>query len=390
MATTALLPRTAPFLDDQIASLDRVLSVATPVQRAWLAGFLAGIDAAAQPAPAQAQPRAAEPITIVFASESGNAERIAQDAAKLARKSGFRPKVIDFADLELAALKDAGALIVVAATWGEGEPPSRAARAYAELISPEAPRLEGVKFGVLALGDTAYAEFCAVGKALDARLAELGATRVVDRIDCDLDFDSPASAWVKRAIETLVPAAASDNVVAVDFGGRGSAEVSREHVLAEVLEHVNLNSSRSDKETFHLALGFEQGAPGYEPGDALELFAENDPALVDAVLSATGLAGDDSLREALTKERDITTLSVPVIQKFADATSHAGVRALLDGDVRAWKNDRQLIDLLETFPASLDRDQLLALTRPLPTRAYSIASSRAEAGDEAHLLIAAV
>jgi sulfite reductase (NADPH) flavoprotein alpha-component len=393
MATTALLPRTAPFLDDQIASLDRVLSVATPVQRAWLAGFLAGLDAAAQPTPAQAQPRAAEPLTIVFASESGNAERIAQDAATLARKSGFRPKLIDFADLELAALKDAGALIVVAATWGEGEPPSRAARAYAELMSAAAPRLEGVKFGVLALGDTAYAEFCAVGKTLDARLAELGASRVVDRVDCDLDFQSPASAWVKRAIETLAPAAPaapSDNVVSVDFGGRGANDVSREPVLAEVIEHVNLNSSRSDKQTIHLALGFEGGAPAYEPGDALELFTENDPALVDAVLAATGLAGDDGLRHALSKERDITTLSVPAIEKFAGATNHAGMRALLDGDVRAWAQGRQLIDLLATFPASLEREQLLALTRPLPPRAYSIASSRAEVGDEAHLLIAAV
>ena len=107
MATTALLPRTAPFGDDEIASLDRVLSVATPLQRAWLSGFLAGVDAAAQPAPAQPQARPAEPITIVFASESGNAERVAEDAAKLARKSGFRPKLVDFADLAAADLTEA-------------------------------------------------------------------------------------------------------------------------------------------------------------------------------------------------------------------------------------------------------------------------------------------
>ena len=157
MATIALLPRTAPFGPDDIATLDRVLSAASPAQRAWLAGFLAGVDAALQPAPAQPQARAAEPITILFASESGNAERIAQDAAKLARKRGFRPKIFDFADLDLSDLKDAGRLIVVASTWREGEPPSRAARAYAELMSPAAPPLDGLTFGVLALGDTAYA-----------------------------------------------------------------------------------------------------------------------------------------------------------------------------------------------------------------------------------------
>src|SRR5215218_10081289 len=136
MPSTALLPRTAPFGADDIASLDRVLSTASPVQRAWLAGFLAGVDAAAQPAPTQPQARPAEPITILFASESGNAERVAQDAAKLARKSGFRPKIVDFADLEIGTLKDAGRLIVIASTWGEGEPPSRAIRAYAELMGP--------------------------------------------------------------------------------------------------------------------------------------------------------------------------------------------------------------------------------------------------------------
>jgi sulfite reductase (NADPH) flavoprotein alpha-component len=392
MATTALLPRTAPFHDDEIASLDRVLSAATPVQRAWLAGFLAGLDAAlAQPAVAPAQPpRAAEPITILFASESGNAERVAQDAAKLARKNGFRPTVIDLAELDLAALKNAGSMIVVAATWGEGEPPSRATRAYTELMGPSAPSLDGVRFGVLALGDTAYAEFCAVGKAIDARLAELGATRAIERVDCDLDFATSASAWVKGAIETLAPKAPAGNVVAVDFGGRAAAEVGREPVLAGVIEHINLNSSRSDKETIHLALAFESGAPQYEPGDSLELFPENNSALVDALLSATGLAGDDGLRRTLTSERDITTLSLPSIKKYAAATDHAGVRVLLDGDVKAWKEDRQLIDLLEAYPASLSRDQLLALTRPLPPRAYSIASSRAEVGDEAHLLIAAV
>lgn len=395
MASTALLPRTAPFGDDEIASLDKVLSGATPLQRAWLAGFLAGVDASAHPAAvAPPQARAAEPLTILFASESGNSERLARDAAKLARKSGFRPKVVDFADLELADLAGAGRLVVIAATWGEGEPPGRAARAYAELMSPAAPRLDGVSFGVLALGDTAYAEFCAIGKALDARLAELGATRAVERVDCDLDFDKPAAAWIKSTLETLAPEPAEQpagNVVAVDFGARSAGEASREPVAAEVVEHVNLNSSRSDKETVHLALGFDGAAPAYEPGDSLEIFPENDPALVDAVLAATGLSAEGGLRAALATERDVTTLSVPTIERFVAATGHAEARRLLDdGAARAWTDGRQLIDLLEAFPATLTAEQLNGILRPLPPRAYSIASSRKEVGDEAHLLVAAV
>ncbi|WP_201838091.1 diflavin oxidoreductase [Microvirga zambiensis] len=393
MSASALLPQTAPFGDDDRLSLDRVLSAASPIQRAWLAGFLAGVDAGQAPAPrVDAPARAAEPLTILFASESGNAERLAQDVAKLARKSGFKPKVVDFADLDIVDLSKQSRLVVIAATWGEGEPPARATRAYADLMGASAPRLEGTTYAVLALGDTAYAEFCGVGKAIDARLAELGAVRAVDRIDCDLDFEAPAAAWIKSTLETLAPALEnSGNVVAVDFSIRAGAEISREPVVAEIVEHVNLNSSRSDKETVHLALGFDGTAPAYEPGDSLELFPENDPALVESVLAATGLGGEDALRATLTTERDITTLSIKTLETFAAETGHADVRKLLEeGHARAWIESRQLIDLVEAFPASLTAQQLTAITRPLPPRAYSIASSRKEVGDEAHLLIAAV
>jgi sulfite reductase (NADPH) flavoprotein alpha-component len=393
MSAFALLPQTAPFGDDDRLSLDRVLSAASPIQRAWLAGFLAGIDAGHAPLPrVDAPARAAEPLTILFASESGNAERLAQDVAKLARKNGFKPKIADFADLDVADLPKHERLVVIAATWGEGEPPARAARAYAELMGGSAPRLEGTSFAVLALGDTAYAEFCGVGKAIDARLAELGAARAVDRIDCDLDFEAPAAAWIKSTLEVFAPAhESSGNVVSVDFSHRASTEISRDPVVVEIIEHVNLNSSRSDKETIHLALGFDGAAPAYEPGDSLELFPENDPTLVETVLAATGLHAEDALRTALTGERDITTLSVKTLETFAAETGHAEMRRLLDeGQARSWIEGRQLIDLVEAFPVSLTAQQLTALTRPLPPRAYSIASSRKEVGDEAHLLIAAV
>jgi sulfite reductase (NADPH) flavoprotein alpha-component len=392
MASTALLPRGAPFGGDDLTSLDRVLSGASAVQRAWLAGFLAGLDAQGAPAQAAPETRAAEPLTIVFASESGNAERLAHDAGKAAKRQGYKPRVVDMADLELADLAKAKRLIVVAATWGEGEPPSRATRVFNELMGEGAPRLDGIEFGVLALGDTAYAEFCSIGKVIDTRLEALGAKRSFARVDCDLDFETPAAEWIKGALEALAPPRpASDNVVAIDFAARGGEEVSRSPVLAEVSEHVNLNSSRSDKETIHLALSFDGAAPAYEPGDSLDVFPENDPALVGAVLAAAGLSGDGAVRAALASERDITTLSAATVEKFAAATGHVGARALLDGgSVRSWLEGRQLIDLLEDFPVALSAEQLTAITRPLAPRAYSIASSRKEVGDEAHLLVSAV
>ena len=410
MSPPALLPATAPFDARARESLDAVLAPSSPVQRAWLAGFLAGLDAAgadaatapgpAAPTPA-APPRAAEPLAILYATESGNSEALAAGVAKRARKAGFRPRTIDFADLDVASLPRERNLVVIAATWGEGEPPARAAAAYAALMGEGAPRLDGVRFGVLALGDTAYAEFCAVGRALDARLEALGATRVLDRADLDLDYEAPAEDWIGAALRGLAPAEAeagqapAGNVVAVDFAPRAEADEeeapSRVPVAAEVIEHVNLNSSRSDKETVHLALAFEAGAPAYEPGDSLELYPENDPALVETVLAAAGLAGDDALRAQLLAERDVTTLSAATVERFVRETGHAQARRLLDaGEARSWIEGRHLVDLLETFPAALTAEQVGALTRPLPPRAYSIASSRKEVGDEAHLLVAAV
>ncbi|BDL39626.1 NADPH--hemoprotein reductase [Methylorubrum extorquens DSM 13060] len=400
MSRQALLPRTAPFGDQERAHLDAALGAATPIQRAWLTGFLAGLDAAAgQPATAAAAPaappKAAEPLTILFASESGNSEKLAGDVSKLARKQGFKPKVVDFADLDLATLPKAGKLIAIAATWGEGEPPARAVRAYGELMSDAAPRLDGLAFGVLALGDTSYAEFCAIGKALDARFEALGAKRAYDRADLDLDFEKPAAEWIKGTLKALAPAEApADNVVAVDFRAGAEdedGEVSREPAVVEVIDHVNLNSSRSDKETIHLALEFEDGAPAYEPGDSLEIFPENDPQLVDEILRATGLSGDEGLRKALLAERDITTLSPTTVERFAKATGHADAQKFVEsGEVKAWIEGRHLIDLIERFPTTLTADHLNSVTRPLPPRAYSIASSRKEVGDEVHLTIAAV
>jgi sulfite reductase (NADPH) flavoprotein alpha-component len=375
-----------------------VVGPATPVQRAWLAGFLAGLDAAlnqeAQPPAAVpvAVPQASEPLTILYATESGNSERLAADMAKAARRHGLKPTVVDMADLDdLAMLGKAKRLAVIAATWGEGDPPGRAAHVYADLMGDKAPRLDGVEFGVLALGDSAYADFCGVGKKLDERLEALGAKRVVDRVDCDLDYAEPATGWIASALKTLAPPQPQGSVIAVDFGQRGAAAAETGPVEAEVADLVMLSSSRSEKETVHLALGFEGPALAYEPGDALDLYAENAPAEVDAVLAVTGLSGNDALRADLTRARDITTLSPKAIDNFIAATGHAGAKELRESaDLRAWIDGRQLIDLLEAFPATLSAEQLTGMLRPLAPRAYSIASSRKEVEDEAHLLVTKV
>ena len=387
----ATIPSTAPFSEEDVELLNRVVGPATAVQRAWLAGFLTGVEQTVA-APRPSAVAGAEPLTIVFASESGNSERLAADMARQSRKAGFKPALIDMAELDLAALKAASRLVVIAATWGEGEPPARAARVYAELMQDGAPRLDGVEYGVLALGDSAYAEFCAVGKRIDGRLAELGAKRAVERLDCDLDFAETAGNWIATVLQTLAPPNAErSRVIEVDFGGNAGTKTARGIVEAEITEHLNLNSSRSDKETIHLALAFDGAPPAYEPGDSLDLYPENDPAYVDELLSLVHLAKDDVLRAELIAERDVTTLSVKTLESYAALTGDARVKTLIaDGQARDWVAGRQLIDLFASFPAALGAEQLRTLTRPLSPRAYSIASSRREFADEAHLLISAV
>jgi sulfite reductase (NADPH) flavoprotein alpha-component len=386
------IPKTAPFAEEEIELLNRVVGTATTTQRVWLAGFLAGVEAStasSQPVP---PPVAAEPLTIIYATESGNSEKLAADLAKAARKTGLRPTLADMADLDVAALVSARRLVVIAATWGEGEPPARATRAYNELMGEGAPRLDGIEFGVLALGDSAYAEFCATGRRIDQRLAALGGKRVIERVDCDLDFATRAATWIEQAAKTFAPAeAVRANVIAVDFGAKPAAVAEAGPVEAEITEHINLNSSRSTKETIHVELAFDGAAPNYKPGDSFDIYPENDPAYVEALLNSVGLAANDALRAEFVTTRDMTTLSLKTLDAYAAATGDARAKSLIEsGEAKSWVAGRQLIDLIDRFPAALSAEQLRALTRPLAPRAYSIASSRREVGEEAHLLISAV
>jgi sulfite reductase (NADPH) flavoprotein alpha-component len=387
----SVIPKAAPFTDEEIELLNRVVGVATASQRAWLAGFLAGVEIQATlPEPAAPQ-IAGEPVTIVYATESGNSEKLAADVGKAVRKAGVKSTIIDMADLDVATLATARRLIVIAATWGEGEPPGRAARAYNELMDEGAPRLDGVEFGVLALGDTAYTEFCAAGRKIDERLAVLGGKRAIDRVDCDLDFANPSAKWIEQVVRTFAPSeTARGSLAPVDLHTKPNA-VDTGPVEAEIIEHINLNSSRSVKETIHLELAFDGAAPPYKPGDSLEIFPHNDPAYVDALLRAAGLASDGALRDELITSRDVTTLSFKTFETYAASTGHAGARSLIEsGEAKTWIAGRQLIDLIEHFSVALSGEQLRTLTRRLAPRAYSIASSRCEAGEEAHLLISAV
>lgn len=310
MTTIPLLPKNAPFSAEDIDALNKVVAKSTPIQRSWLSGFFAGFEAAQSgvgvSAAPLAPPKPRVPLTILYASESGNSEGLALKAKKAASKHGFDAKVFDMADADMALLSKAKTLVVYAATWGEGDPPGRAVDFYQELMSDNAPRLDGVRFAVLALGDTAYAQFCEVGKRIDARLEALGGIRAVDRVDCDLDFSKQAIEWTDKTLAKLAPADAAGGatVVHVDFKGGATAgddedtepAFTAEHPLeAEISALINLNGTGSTRETWHVEFATDEAAFTYEPGDAIGVLPENDPVLVDQLLQATGLSSDAAL-----------------------------------------------------------------------------------------------
>lgn len=402
-AALPVLPAGAPFASAQIEQLNAVMAATNAEQRSWLSGFLAGYQAAVSPAALQAPavaPANKRPLTLLYATESGNAEGVAADAKKAATRLGFSAKLADMADVMPADLAKAENLLVVASTWGEGDPPERAAAFYEALMADEAPRFDGLNFAVLALGDSSYVNFCETGKRIDARLEALGAARIADRVDCDLDYDAPAASWAERALARLDEVSGEGepkgSVIHVDFHS-STSPYSKDHPFeAEITEIVNLNSSRSGKETIHLELSLEGSGLTYEPGDSLGILPLNDPAMVERILAATGLNGASpveggTLREVLGERYDINALTRPVAEGYARLVARADLDRLVTGDaLAAYLEGREIIDLLTDFPGQITADQLVGILRKLPARLYSIASSPKAHPDEAHLLIGAV
>jgi sulfite reductase (NADPH) flavoprotein alpha-component len=392
----ASMPATSPFAEDQLADINRLLTGATPEQRIWLSGYVAGFNAAndkGETAPA-APPARKPALTILYATESGNSETLALAAKKEATRLGLAPRVLDMADTSPADIARAGDLLIIASTWGEGDAPQRAEAFVADLMGADAPRFENTRYAVLALGDRSYAKFCETGRQIDERLAALGARRLAPRQECDVDFEAPARAWIGTTLREIGTEAGA-SVIHVDFMRPSAGEDGYSKArpfAAEITGLVDLNSSRSTTHTFHAELSLEGSGLAYEPGDSLGFLPTNDPALVDDVLEAAGLASDDTLRSELATKLDVTALTEPQIAAYASLTGDAELNALAQDTHRArdFIANRQFIDLLAAAPRSLAAEELRGLLRPLAPRLYSVASSRKLVGEEAHLLVGQV
>lgn len=411
----------SPFNQEQAELLNRLLPTLTASQKAWLSGYLAAVqtaDAAAAletlpveaPAASPAQPVSKE-VTILFGSQTGNAQGLAENAAKTLTERGFQVTVSAMSDFKPNQLKKLKNLLIVVSTHGEGDPPDNALSFHEFLHGRRAPKLDDFRYSVLALGDTSYEFFCQTGKEFDQRLGELGGTRLHPRVDCDLDYDEPAAAWLEGVISSLNEgqeqgASSAPAQTAAPQAAGGETVYSRKNPFrAEVLENLNLNGRGSNKETRHLELSLEGSGLTYEPGDALGIFPENDPELVDMLLAelkwdpnatVTVDQGENlSLKEALTSYYEITVLTKKFIQQAAELIANEKLRELAAQEnadqLKAYIAGRDLIDFVQDFgPIAAAPQEFVSILRKIPPRLYSIASSFAANPDEVHLTIGAV
>jgi sulfite reductase (NADPH) flavoprotein alpha-component len=408
----------------QWEQVDLLATTLTREQAIWVTGYLAGrsqltpptigsggalaiSDAAGTPTAALAAP-ASRVATILYATDTGNAKELAGMLSAAAQAKGITTRVSDLADYKTRGLKDEQDVLIIAATHGEGEPPPAALDFFEFIAGKRAPKLPDVRFAVLALGDSTYEHYCAAGRILDERFAELGAERLADRVDCDVDYEDAADAWIAALAEQLTPSTVAAPVAAAT-GGVGavpaapSAFSKRNPFPAAVLENIVLTGRGSSKQTRHVELSLEGSGLTYQPGDALGIVAQNDPAVVDRLLSAVGLtgsetvalkAGDTPLRDALTTTMEITASTPRFLTQWAELTNSDRLRAIAAGDAKArtaFLEVHHPVDFAAQYPAKgITAEQLIAGLRPLQPRLYSIASSLSASPDEAHLTVSTV
>jgi sulfite reductase (NADPH) flavoprotein alpha-component len=414
---------------EQAAQLDLLTGGLDDAGLWWLSGYAAGLarsQALAAPRPsavAGAEPQVAAQLTIVYGSQTGNAKRVAGQLAQQVEAAGLGARLVRADAYATRELKNERHLAIVISTQGDGDPPDDARGFFEFVTGKRAPQLPELRYAVLALGDSSYPQFCAIGRRLDDRLAELGARRWFARGDADLDIDAVATPWLASVLAAAKDALKPQAPLATVTPLRPLASLyTREHPFqAELLVNQRItgrghgggkaasdkaasNKAASSKDVRHIELSLEGSGLRYEPGDALGIWPVNPPRLVDAVLATLELDGQQAvtvgeqtlpLREWLSHRRELTRLSRPFVATHAAHAQSAELNALLAPDRAAdfarLLAERQVLDLLQAHPAAWTGEELVAALRPLAPRLYSIASSaRAVGEEEVHLTVAHV
>lgn len=419
----------SPFTEGQATQINELLQTLTPEQKVWLSGYLVanqqltsgtsetqGSQIGAVSKDTETMLQQNEPtiqpekraITLLYGSETGNAQGLAEIFEERLSNIGHNVTLKAMDEFKSKNLKNVEDLFIITSTQGEGDPPDNAAELHEFIHGRKAPKLEGVRFSVLALGDQTYEFFCQTGRDFDKKLEELGAERLYERVDCDVDYEEDAEKWMANVINTIDSApegTQSEQVVSESIKSAKEKKYSKANPYqAEVLENINLNGRGSNKETRHIEFLLDNFGEEYEVGDCLVVLPQNDPALVELLISTLGWDPGDqiqisedgdtiSLEEALTSYFEITKLTKPLLQNAAAYFDNEALEDKVQDSewIQNYIEGRDFIDLLNDFPPEeLEPEDLYQILRKLPPREYSISSSYQSLPDEVHITVGAV
>ncbi|WP_338623833.1 assimilatory sulfite reductase (NADPH) flavoprotein subunit [Agarivorans sp. OAG1] len=395
----------SPLSEQQVSLLQQATAELSVTQLAWVSGYLAGVGQnAGQLAPlAQAQP--AGKLTILYASQTGNAKGVAEELHAAAQAQDINAEVVNVADYKAKSLKNETHLLIVASTNGEGEPPDDAIEFHEFLASKKAPKLDNLKYSVLALGDSSYEFFCQTGKDFDERLAALGAERVCERVDCDVDYDKDAASWTEQAlaeVKQTLSAEATGSVVSLPVNAPAVSQYNKKNpYAAELSLSQKITGRDSAKDVRHVEIDLADSGIQYQAGDALGVWFENDRELVAKIIARLGLKEDQtvsideqefSLADALTEKLEITQTSGAFVEAWANWSASKKLQTVVaDKDkLREYAANHQVIDVLLEKKAKVAAQDFVDALRKITPRLYSIASAQAEVEEEVHLTVGVV
>lgn len=408
MTTQATPSNLLPLNPEQLARLQAATTDFTPTQLAWVSGYFWGVlnqqSGAAVAVPAQAAE--VPSITLISASQTGNARRVAEALRDDLLAAKLNVKLVNAGDYKFKQIAAEKLLVVVTSTQGEGEPPEEAVALHKFLFSKKAPKLDGTAFAVFGLGDTSYEFFCQSGKDFDSKLAELGAERLLDRVDADVEYQTAAAEWRARVVEVLkarAPVAAPAQLATSGaVNDIHTSPYTKEAPLSATLSvNQKITGRDSEKDVRHIEIDLGDSGLRYQPGDALGVWYQNDPQLVKELVELLWLKGDEPvtvdgktlpLAEALEWHFELTVNTATIVENYATLTRSESLLPLV-GDkaqLQQYAAATPIVDMVRFSPAQLDAEALIGLLRPLTPRLYSIASSQAEVESEAHVTVGVV
>jgi len=405
MAFNNISALTSPLSELQLSKLQQAMADLTPVQTAWVSGYLAGISQA--PAPVETAVSSGQHLTILFGSQTGNSKGVAEQLAEQAGTKGITYTLVSMADYKVKSIKDESHLVVVVSTNGEGEAPDDAIDLHEFLATKKAPKLDNLKFAVLALGDSSYEFFCQTGKDFDQRLAALGATALLDRLDADVDYEQQTPEWFEQVLDKVEQTIEKGGFVAsskttVDAPLSANKYDKQSPFSASLLTSQKITGARSAKDVRHIEIDLEGSDLQYKVGDALGVWFENDPLLVDALIKKLKLDAEQqvsiddknvSLKQALVEYFELTGTHPAFVEGYATLTNNSTLLALSEDKnaLREFANNHQIIDVVSaTGNEAVSAENFVALLRRLSPRLYSIASSQTEVEEEVHLTVGTV